>query len=129
MAYFNELLSGKSLGEANQKAHNKFLAHHLRGVFLGKYTLMNRFVLGDPALQPFKCEPSGWARQSYEKDMVTITGPAEWTMVEVHPDQLKVGFSTISSAHKNLLTCSDLKFGRVWVRFRWRTLMVGWFRS
>jgi len=48
---FNELLDGhgRSLGEANLWAHNKFLAHHRLGVALGKYTLMNRFTLGDPA--------------------------------------------------------------------------------
>lgn len=33
VAFFNELLcSGSSVGEANREAHNKFMAHHLKGI-------------------------------------------------------------------------------------------------
>ena len=92
VAFFNELLDGhgKSLGEANLMAHNKFMAH--RHVSLAKYTLVNRFTLGDPALRPYpQCQPeaSQMAKHSFEGSSMTITGPSDWSMVEVHPDQLK----------------------------------------
>jgi len=95
VAFFNELLDGhgRSLGEANLGAHNKFLAHHRAlKVGLGKYTLMNRFTLGDPALRPYpSCQPdvAQMARHSFDKANITVTGPEKWSMVEVHPDQLK----------------------------------------
>ncbi|CAJ1395336.1 unnamed protein product [Effrenium voratum] len=94
VAFYNELLyenGGRTLGEANMQAHNKFLAHHLKGVFLGKYTLVNRFTLGDPALRPFpqKTPKISPAKTSFEGDTVTVTAPSEWTMVPVHPDQTK----------------------------------------
>jgi len=95
VAFFNELLDGhgRSLGEANLGAHNKFLAHHRAlKVGLGKYTLMNRFTLGDLALRPYpNCQPdvAQMARHSFDKANITVTGPEKWSMVEVHPDQLK----------------------------------------
>ncbi|CAK8995197.1 unnamed protein product [Durusdinium trenchii] len=93
VAFFNELLcSGSSVGEANREAHNKFMAHHLKGINLGKYTLVNRFTLGDPALRPFPNVSMDItpARHSFGPGgSVTVFGPSSWKMVEVHQDQLK----------------------------------------
>ena len=60
---------------------------------LGKYTLVNRFTLGDPALRPYASAASDetlTARQGFpDAKTVVVTGPAAWSMVPVHPDQLK----------------------------------------
>ena len=60
---------------------------------LGKYTLVNRFTLGDPALRPYPSAASDAARTARhgfdDEKSVVVTGPAAWSMVPVHPDQLK----------------------------------------
>lgn len=63
-------------------------------MFLGDYTLVNRFTLGDPALRPYanvQNDLAKMARHSLSEGTVAITGPDEWSMVPMHPDQLKVG--------------------------------------
>ena len=58
---------------------------------MGKYTLVNRFTLGDPALRPYPSasDAARTARHGFEDESVVVTGPAAWSMVPVHPDQLK----------------------------------------
>lgn len=57
--------------------------------------MVNRFTLGDPALRPYanvQNDVAKMARHSLSAEgTVAITGPDEWSMVPMHPDQLKAG--------------------------------------
>ncbi len=92
VSMWNHMLEGKSLGESFRAGINDAMVHWRdEGDSAAlRYSIDIELLYGDPALRMFVPEQplSQPANARLEEDTVIVTGPAEWNVVQYHPEQL-----------------------------------------
>eukprot|EP00928_Gymnodinium_smaydae_P099589 TRINITY_DN9548_c0_g1_i2.p1 TRINITY_DN9548_c0_g1~~TRINITY_DN9548_c0_g1_i2.p1 ORF type:complete len:831 (+),score=81.38 TRINITY_DN9548_c0_g1_i2:42-2495(+) len=92
IAFWNALLlEDMTIGQAMRAAFNKATTNWLDKGAIGRYCLENEVLLGDPALRFTVPGPPrvSAAVAKLEGDVVTVSGPGEWAVLPIVPDQLK----------------------------------------
>ena len=92
VAFFNHVLAGQTLGQAMRSGFNNATVHYLdEGQDAGmRYVLDNEMLFGDPGLRFHvpSAPMTALATATRDGDVVTVTGPEEWTQVQFVPEQL-----------------------------------------
>lgn len=92
VSLWNQLLEGRSLGQAFRHGINDGMVHWLaeNNSSAFRYSLDIEMLYGDPALGiSVPAEPStAPAQQIWDGQQLTVRAPEQWTQVQYHPEQL-----------------------------------------